>query len=313
MNRRHSPDDRTSNSMFGYIRPVKSELKVREYEQYRSCYCALCHALGENYGAAARFILNYDFVFLAMLLWEPEMPLEYCSRKCPVCPFKKQKCCRYGESLATCAGYSVILGWWQLCDSVDDEHFFKGLKYRTAKLMLRRAYRKAAARYPDFDEKTKSGLAALRSLENGAEASLDTAADCFAGILESASCGALDESVRRALSQLLYHIGRWIYIIDACDDLDEDLKAKRFNPVAVRFGLSEPTLSDEVKKYISTTLFHSRNLAGTAFELLPETPWADIVRNVICLGMPAVGSAVLDGTWKSIRKNDKKKTGAGTI
>lgn len=299
--------------MFGYIRPVKSELKVREYEQYRSCYCALCHALGENYGATARFILNYDFVFLAMLLWEQDMPLEYCSRKCPVCPFKKQRCCRYGESLSTCAGYSVILSWWQLCDSVDDESFIKGLKYRGAKLMLRHAYRKAAEKHRDFDEKTRSGLAALRTLENSRDTSLDSAADCFAGILESASGGAEDESARRALSQLLYHVGRWIYIVDACDDLENDLKAGRFNPIARRFGLDAPVLSDEVKSYISTTLFHSRNLAGTAFELLPETPWADIVRNVICLGMPAVGAAVMDGRWKSIRNRDKKKTGAGTI
>ena len=299
--------------MFGYIRPVRSELRVREFEQYRSCYCALCHALGENYGLAARFVLNYDFVFLAMLLWEPEMPLEFVSRKCPVCPFKKQRCCRYGESLSTCAGYSVILGWWQLCDSVDDEAFFKGLKYRAARSMLRRAYRKAAAKHPDFDEMTRNGLASLRTVENGSGATLDSAADCFAMILESASRGAEDEPRRRALSQLLYHIGRWIYIVDACDDLEEDMKAGRFNPVAIRFGLTEPELTDEDREYISTTLFHSRNLTGTAFELLPATPWADIVRNVIYLGMPTVSSAVLDGSWKSIRKKDRKKTGAGTI
>ena len=299
--------------MFGYIRPVKPELRVREYEQYRACYCALCHALGSRYGAAARFILNYDFVFLAMLLWEPDMPIEYCPRKCPACPFKKRRSCRYGDSMEACAGYSVILAWWQLCDSVDDESFFSGLKYRAARLMLRRAYKKAAADHPDFDASTRAGLSELRAIENGAEASLDTAADCFAGILESVSHGTEDASQRRALSQLLYHVGRWIYIVDACDDLSEDLKAGRYNPIASRFGLTGAELTAEVRSYISTTLFHSRNLAGTAFELLPETPWADIVRNIICLGMPAVGAAVLDGKWKNIKDKANKKTGAITV
>ena len=72
--------------MFGYIRPLKDELKVREFNRYKACYCGLCHTLKEQYGAFARNILSYDFVFLAMLLWDSEEPVTHCAR-CLASPF----------------------------------------------------------------------------------------------------------------------------------------------------------------------------------------------------------------------------------
>ena len=54
--------------MFGYIKPLKCELKIREYDYYRSSYCGLCNSLRIRYCVIARFIVNYDFVFFALLL-----------------------------------------------------------------------------------------------------------------------------------------------------------------------------------------------------------------------------------------------------
>ena len=53
--------------MFGYIAPLKSELKVREYEVYNAYYCAICHAVKRRYGELPRLLLSYDAVFVAML------------------------------------------------------------------------------------------------------------------------------------------------------------------------------------------------------------------------------------------------------
>lgn len=113
--------------MFGYVRPMRAELKVREFEAYRSCYCGLCRVLKEEYGARARMVLNYDFTFLAMLLWEPDVPFEIRKDRCAVMPCRKHCACRTGESLRLSAGYSVILAWWKLCDTVEDEDFSKRL------------------------------------------------------------------------------------------------------------------------------------------------------------------------------------------
>lgn len=79
--------------MFGYIKPVKAELKVKEWEAYQGIYCGLCKQLAKRYGFFARMTLNYDFVFLAML----DMALHgkrihFCREHCIVHPFKKRSC-----------------------------------------------------------------------------------------------------------------------------------------------------------------------------------------------------------------------------
>ena len=48
------------NIMFGYVLINKPELKIREFEKYRSYYCGLCHALNDKYGVFGRLTLNYD-------------------------------------------------------------------------------------------------------------------------------------------------------------------------------------------------------------------------------------------------------------
>lgn len=58
--------------MFGYVRAVTAVLPPEEQARYRAVYCGLCKTLGERYGKAAQLTLNYDFVFLALLLAPPE-------------------------------------------------------------------------------------------------------------------------------------------------------------------------------------------------------------------------------------------------
>ncbi|MDR1590282.1 MAG: DUF5685 family protein [Oscillospiraceae bacterium] len=280
--------------MFGYIRPVKGELKVREFEAFRACYCGLCHALGGQYGAAARFILNYDFVFLAMLLWEDGGAPEYEFRRCYAGPFVKKRCCRANETLERCAGYSVILAYWKLRDTARDETFFRRLAARAALVLLRGAYKKASGRHAWFDTETRSALDELGRIESAAApVSFDAAADKFARILSAAAERASGDR-KRVLEQILYHTGRWIYLADACDDLEEDTARGGFNPVAARFGIDAGGKPDaEQTELMRVTLTHSANLAGAAFELTDETAWTPVIRNILCLGTAAVCSSVL--------------------
>jgi hypothetical protein len=292
--------------MFGYVRPVKEELKVREFEQFKACYCALCHTLGSKYGATARFVLNYDFTFLAMLLWkEGEAPV-YTKKRCAASPCRKKTCCASADALDTCAAYSVILAWWKIRDTIEDESFFKSLRERFAALFVSGAYKKASREYPDFAEEVRASITELSALEKTKGKSLDGLADCFARITKAASSVIGDEAKRRMLEQLLYHTGRWIYILDACDDLTEDFKAGRYNPVAERFSITDGVLTPEAKGTLETTLTHSMNLTGAAFELMPHSAWTEISRNIIYLGMPEVLRRVLEGTWKKQRSRVPK-------
>ena len=60
-------DAERKTTLFGYVKPFKPDLRVRELETYKAVYCGLCGQLGEAFGPAARLTLSYDFVFLAML------------------------------------------------------------------------------------------------------------------------------------------------------------------------------------------------------------------------------------------------------
>jgi hypothetical protein len=54
--------------MFGYVRPLKPELLVREFSRYKSIYCGICKQIGHDYGQLPRLALGYDLTLLAVLL-----------------------------------------------------------------------------------------------------------------------------------------------------------------------------------------------------------------------------------------------------
>ena len=207
--------------MFGYVRPPLELLPQAETDRFRRAYCGLCHTLGGRYGPAARMILNYDFTYLAILLSDPA-ETEPCRRRCAASPLRPRAYQPASPALELAADESVILAWWQLRDGVEDHGFWKGLGYRSGAAALKRAYRKAAASRPDFDAKVRRQLAALAALEREQCPSMDAAADTFAQLLAAAADGVGDPVRRRVLEQMLYHLGRWIYLVDAADDLKDD-------------------------------------------------------------------------------------------
>ncbi|MCL2343891.1 MAG: DUF5685 family protein [Firmicutes bacterium] len=290
--------------MFGYVRPLKGELKVREFETYKSVYCGLCHALKKRYGLLSRLILNFDFTFLAMLLSEGEKPA--CAfRRCAVHPLRK-RCVQSADApLFAAADYSVILSYWKLRDNREDESFFRALGAGTASLLLRGAYRKAAKLAPEFDIKTRELLAALGKLEREGCDSLDTAADKFSLILAAAAGGATDAARRRVLSELFYHTGRTVYLLDAVNDLKEDSARGRYNPLTARYGLAGGRLTPEAEERLRCSLRHSQNLMGAAFQLLTPGAYTPILENIIYLGIPWIAEMVFAGRWNP-RRNDRK-------
>ena len=275
--------------MFGYVRPQTPELRVRELEMFKALYCGVCHTLGKRYGLSARFVLSYDFVFLCSLLWSPGEQPRIEQKRCPASLRKKRCVCNQNPATERAAGYGVILAYHKLRDNTDDEGFFKAMAARLAILGLSRAYKKARRGFPEYDEATKLHLKALAALENnetGTSPPPDAFADAFAALLAEAAKSEADKARRRIFESLLYHLGRWLYYADARDDLAEDIKKGKPNP------LKAGNIDDEA---LTLTMNHSNNLCSSAFELLDETPWSDINRNVLYLGLPAVLENVLEG------------------
>ena len=135
---------------------------------------------------------------------------------------------------------------------------------------------------------------------------MDRPADTFATLLAAAADDLQDPVHRRILQQLLYHLGRWVYLIDAADDLSKDLAAGNYNPLVFRYGLSEGALSPEIRSQFALTLDHSVHMATTAFELWDFGVWTELLSKTLYNSLFAVGKAVLDGTFHTSRSEQKK-------
>lgn len=282
--------------MFGYVRPVTDKLSENDRRLFQAAYCGLCHVLGDRYGAAARFVLNYDFTFLAILLSGGEAG-EAKDFRCAAEGFRKRRMSLPSPALEAAADESVVLAWWKIRDEIADGRGARRAGARAASLAFGADYRKAAGLAPDFDGEVRARLAELTELERGCCPSIDRTADAFARILQAAGHAA-DPEHDMALSQLLYHLGRWIYLIDAADDLAEDCEKGRYNPLRYRFGAEGGKLSENDEKYFIATINHSVNLAASAYQLMDAGEWSGVIENILYFGLPAVGSAVMSGEWK---------------
>lgn len=287
--------------MYGYVRPPLGMLPQEETERFRRAYCGLCHTLGRQYGTAARFILNYDFTFLAILLSEPVEEIE-CKAKCLASPVRRRSFQPPNAALELAADESVILAYWQLRDGVADHDWLHGLKYRSISKILEPAYRRAASLRPGFDGETRRRLKLLGRLEEERCASIDQAADAFAALLGAAAREVDNPLQRRVLEQLLYHLGRWVYLVDAADDLKKDAASGNYNPVALRFGLEGGVWTAEARQEFAATLDHSIHMMTTAFELWDFGIWTPLLESTLYTGLFQVGKAVLDGTFRVVRR-----------
>ena len=284
--------------MFGYVRGIKDLLSPEDAQRYEGVYCGLCHALKERYGRRTQFILNYDFVFLAILLAQPEEACTFPACSCPYKPWNKKACWPGNPALDGAADASVILTWWKLRDSVLDGDWKERTLSRAACLALKGAYRKAAALRPDFDQLVRDCLEELHRLEEENSPSLDRTADTFARILQGAATRMEPPWRASAVGQILYHVGRWIYLVDAWDDLPRDKLSGSYNPILARFGQE----AEGQKEYIRSTLHDSLGVADTAFSLLDWGEWETLLGHILGTGLPVVEEAVFTGQWKQKQK-----------
>ncbi len=295
--------------MFGYVLPSERRLNEEEKARFRAVYCGLCHTLGERYGFAARFLLNYDFTLLAVLLSEGEETA--CDvRRCVVHPCRGCTAQSPTSALEAAADRSVILSWWQLRDHIADDGFFSALPYRLAALVLRRAYRAAADRLPRFDAAVREHLTALDALEKSCCASIDAAAEPFAALMADAAADLSGERRRRALSQLLYHLGRWIYLIDAADDFERDARSGSYNPLRYRYQNESGQLTQDDRLALAQTLDASVEHMAAAYALMDYGVWTPILDSIFYESLYGIGNAVLNGTYRRrrrLRREQKKE------
>ncbi len=280
--------------MFGYVKVFRPELKMCEYEQYKAVYCALCRTLGKRYGLAARMTLSYDFTFLALFLMalQEDAPVSFEQGRCPFHPLKKRMLCVSNEVLDFAADVAVLLTYHKLCDTVKDERFFKRMVARGTKLLFHRDYKRAVSRRPAEAEAASAFMRAQDAVEASDSPCVDACAEPTAVFLQTLAChGGTDETVAR----FGYCLGRFIYLADAAQDLEDDLKSGSFNPYAVSESACAEEWIDEKKPYAAASLHASVAVCAECFEELTIHRFRGILANVIYQGLPFVIRRTCEG------------------
>ncbi len=293
--------------MFGYIRPLKPELKIKDYEVYRSVYCGLCKELGHTYGPFARLTLNYDFTFLALLeLALQDSPPCMKREHCIAHPFTKRMCCQSCSGLKLTAAAAMLMVYYKNLDNLHDS----GLLGKLAALLLypitALSKRKAAKLYPQLDIIIDDAINRQTQLETSHCKSIDEAADPTASVL-SKICEMFSENPKeqRVLARFGYLTGRWVYLIDALDDLEQDAKSDGYNVFMRADSIKE--MDEQAFALIKENAIGTLNLTHgeitKAFQLLDLKQFAPILDNILFLGLPNTQAIVISP--KRSKKHDR--------
>lgn len=271
------------HDMFGYVQIDKLELKVREYMTYKGYYCGLCMALKKDYGQMSRLTLNYDMTYLILILTSLYEPENSCKQsRCIAHPQNKQLMIE-NEMSHYAAALNVLLAYNNLKDDWKDERSIKSL---AAMAPLKRAYRKASKMYPHKNKVIIESIEALEALEKEKCSDVEKVASIF-GHLMGELLVYKDDNWKPYLNKIGLYMGKYIYILDAYDDLEKDKKNDSYNP----FSLGQV---DDLKGYAEHLLQLNLSFLDHEIEKLPLIHEKAILDNIIYSGMKNKMRSILD-------------------
>ena len=275
--------------MFGYVTIDKPELKVKEFYRYKSYYCGLCRTLKEEYGFRGRMTLSYDMAFLVLFLTSLyETPTKELQSHCPLHPVKKipmlqNEISEYGAKM------NILLVYFKCEDDWKDDKSLKGI----AGMHLFRKKAKELCKEYKRQAQVIQQLKVLAVYEEKQEETLDLAAGAF-GKLMAELFVYKEDMWEQELRNFGFYLGKFIYIMDAYDDLEEDLKTGSYNPLkAVKKNSKD---DNDYENTVQQILVMMMAEATAAFEKLPLLWDSEILRNIL-----------YSGVWAKYNKKQKEK------
>ena len=273
--------------MFGYVKPVHSELLVKEYEFYRATYCGICRSMKKHTGALSNVTLSYDSVFLALLrmLFLEDGDISAHKKRCIAHPMKKRCMLKENAALEYTARAFAILSYYKMRDDIADEGVGKKILISPVRPILKSGKKRAGE--PQIEEIIAAKLFEISRLEKENTPSVDEPAHIFGELLGEVFASGLSGNDRLVLYECGYHLGRFIYAADAAEDYDEDLKKGKYNPYVLMYGGAP--LTDENRSTIKCALILECKKIEGAVNLMPfgnRKTIENIIKNVIYLGLP---------------------------
>lgn len=282
--------------MFGYVKPFRPELRMKELDAYKAVYCGLCGQLGRSYGPIARMTLSYDFTFISMLYWavNAEKP-QTAQRRCSVNPLKKIQMCTGGAALELSADIACILLYHKLLDNLRDGGVFTVLGCTLVRPLAARARRIAAGKWSAQDAQIADSMQRQILLEQQGCDRIDAACEPTALML-GGILGMLAEDMqqKRVLTRLGYLLGRYVYLCDALDDVEKDLASGSYNPIILHYGLHKGDRDlTNIHQQVAMSLNMTIGEAEKTLSLLQMHDFVPIIQNIIPMGLRATVEEIL--------------------
>ena len=263
--------------MFGYINADRSQLSKEDKQTYQSFYCGLCRELGKLAGFKGQMLLNYDLCFLAILLqslYEPELRQE--DFRCMIHPAKKKQGFS-SEAMEYAAAMDIILSYHSLMDNyTDDGSKLSGL----AAGSIKKEYDKIKDLYPRQTAAVETYIEKLSAAERARETNIDVVSS-YTGEMLGELFNWKQDSWSKSLHCMGYYMGKFIYIIDAYDDIKKDERTGNYNPLLFLKRESPK----EFETFVKLNLTSLMTECAKSFERLPIVDNVDILRNIIYSGV----------------------------
>ena len=274
--------------MFGYVIVNKDELKMKDFDIYQSFYCGLCQTLRKRFGRIGQITLNFDMTTIAILLsglYEPiEKQREY---RCGFHPTKK-KLIKENELIEYAADMTILLAYLKCEDDWKDDRKLSRLAYQK---LLVSGFHQLQHRYPDKIEQILEAMDELNKLEQEQCDNVDQVSALFGKVM-ALILSYRDDEWGKSLYRIGDYLGRFIYLLDAYDDVEDDRKHQEYNPFADRFE------QDDFEDYAKMVLEVMIAEAAKEFETLPILEYVDILRNIL-----------YSGVWTKYEITRKKRSG----
>ena len=272
--------------MFGYVKPVVTDLLVREHEFYKATYCGICRSMKKHTGALSNVTLSYDSVFLALvrMAYIPDLECRTELRRCIAHPAKRRPMLVENEAIEYTARAFAILTHYKLLDDISDEKLVKRAAVSLARPITSHAV--SLADLSELEAIVADRLARITELERAKCPSIDEPAELFGQLLGEIFSYGYDGEARLVSYECGLHLGKFIYAADAAEDYDKDVKSGSYNPYVIQYGGAP--LTDENKQSIKTGLILECSRIEAAVNLMPfdrKATIENIIKNVIYLGL----------------------------
>ena len=261
--------------MFGYLTADTASLTEDQLRRYQACYCGLCRSLEKRHGQLSRLTLNYDVTFLVLLLSSLYEPAETAGERACIRHLKTPQPWINNEICDYAADVNLALAYLKCLDDWEDEGSLPALAQAR---ILRPGFETVQKAYPRQCAAMAQALEDLHAIEKENLEAPDAAAACF-GRLMAELFVYREDRWADTLRHMAHALGRFLYLMDACMDLESDTLHNSYNPFRRYYRRSdnEQRFRDILKMQLGECVFY--------FDKLPLVQDAGLLKNILCAGL----------------------------